>query len=73
MNKQTVDTVASIFTICFGLVWAIFCKALARKTFDYYRRAWPFRVPFGEWYWVVFLVMGIAFVIIGSLEILKII
>lgn len=73
MNKQIVDTIMSIFMICLGLGFSILNKTIARRTLDYYRRAWPFPVPSGEWFRVGFFVTGITAIIFGSLTIFGII
>lgn len=72
MNKQLVDTVAGIFFICFGLWFAIFSKQLAYKTATIYFKLLHLR--FSErGYRIAFLIAGIAFVIFGTLAVLRII
>ncbi len=72
MNKQIVDIIGAILSICFGLCFALFSKQLAYKTANTYYEL--LHIRFSEkGYRIAFLVVGIAFMIFGILAVLRII
>jgi len=66
------NAVGSIVLISLGSIFLIFSKQIARKTSNFYYKL--LRINFSEkGYQIVFLLVGIIFVIIGLLYILQII
>jgi len=66
------DIVASVVFLTLGLYMAIRPKAAAHMTVRFYERIHVFHPP-EQTYRIGFLIVGIAFIIIGSLSLIQII
>ena len=73
MQRELIEKLASIFFIIFGMGFLVFHKSMAQFAVTMWRKHLIMRPPSEMGYQILFAILGIFFIVMGLLMILRVI